>query len=828
MDGRVGALRAALDDEGFADTPIIAYSAKFASAFYGPFREAADSAPAFGDRRGYQMDPANGRRGGARGAARRRGGRRRRDGQARAALPRRDPPRARTRRAARRGLQRQRRVRHGQGGGRGRACSTSAPPCSRRSPSIRRAGADIVITYHAKDAARWLQASDRRPKVRSRKDGAAVPLTTSTAAAQPHAGPLPARRRARTRASPSRPGVTEDEVLARVRRLLDDRIIRQVTPIYDTRALGYGSMLVAAKVDPEHPWRAAKIINSHPGVSHNYLRNHEFNMWFTIAVEEDSRSGLQGTLDVLQELTGAESIRQLPTLKLFKIRMDLEMEGGTEGARRAAASPRSRVELEQAALRRVRPRRHPRHAGRPCRSSPSRTRRPPRELGHRPSTRCSSTSTAMTRARPAAPRRRDPVPPPRRLLAPTAWASGRCPRSGSLEIGPRMAAFRGISHCYQRPTYADWPYSVFTMAHGRSKEECDAILDAIADEIGGIEEPRDALLLDRVQEGPAALLHRRLPALGARARRRLSVSRLADRRALGRALRPGARSVLPGRRQLAGARDARDRARPDLRRARRGRRAHRRRRQPLRRLGLLVGPADPRPRAPGGPRARSRARPAQGTTFGAPTAAEVELAEEVARRMPSVEMLRMTSSGTEAAMSAIRLARAATGREKLLKFAGRLPRPRRRPARRGRQRPRHPGASPPARASRAAATADTVIVPWNDADAVRAAPPSTSSPPILRRALPGEHGPRPARARASSSCCASAPTRTARCSSSTRSSPASASPAAARRSSPACRPTSTVMGKVIGGGLPAAAYGGRARADGAHRARPATSTRRAR
>jgi porphobilinogen synthase len=61
MDGRVGAIREELDGEGFADTPILAYSAKFASAFYGPFRDAAGSAPAFGDRRGYQMDPANGR-----------------------------------------------------------------------------------------------------------------------------------------------------------------------------------------------------------------------------------------------------------------------------------------------------------------------------------------------------------------------------------------------------------------------------------------------------------------------------------------------------------------------------------------------------------------------------------------------------------------------------------------------------------------------------------------------------------------------------------------------------------------------------------------------
>ena len=61
MDGRVGAIRAALDDAGFSETPILSYAAKYASAFFGPFREAADSAPQFGDRRGYQMDPANAR-----------------------------------------------------------------------------------------------------------------------------------------------------------------------------------------------------------------------------------------------------------------------------------------------------------------------------------------------------------------------------------------------------------------------------------------------------------------------------------------------------------------------------------------------------------------------------------------------------------------------------------------------------------------------------------------------------------------------------------------------------------------------------------------------
>src|SRR5207247_5725828 len=100
-----------------------------------------------------------------------------------------------------------------------------------------------------------------------------------------------------------------DEARARTQRLLDDRIIREITPIFDTRALGYSSMLVAAKVDDDNPHRAALIINEHPGVSHNYLRTHEFNLWFTIATPPDSKLGLEGTLAVLQRLTGAESIR---------------------------------------------------------------------------------------------------------------------------------------------------------------------------------------------------------------------------------------------------------------------------------------------------------------------------------------------------------------------------------------------------------------------------------------------------------------------------------------------------------------------------------------
>ena len=156
MDGRVGAIRAALDEDGLGDTPILAYSAKFASAFYGPFREAADSTPAFGDRRGYQMDPANGDEAlrevlldvqeGADMVM------------VKPALPYLDVVRrvkdathlpvaaynvsgeyAMLKAAAAAGYLDE------------RAAVLEALT------SIRRAGADIVITYHAKDAARWLQ-----------------------------------------------------------------------------------------------------------------------------------------------------------------------------------------------------------------------------------------------------------------------------------------------------------------------------------------------------------------------------------------------------------------------------------------------------------------------------------------------------------------------------------------------------------------------------------------------------------------------------------------------------------------------------------------------
>jgi DNA-binding Lrp family transcriptional regulator len=324
------------------------------------------------------------------------------------------------------------------------------------------------------------RASAATPKTRSRAEGAAVALDELDRRLlnlMQGSFPLDPRPYAAVARAAEIP---EEQVLERVRRLLGERIIRQVTPIYDTRALGYSSMLVAAKVDPEHPWRAAKIVNSHPGVSHNYLRNHDFNMWFTLATEPDSPLGLEGTLEVLQRLTGAESIRQLPTLKLFKIRMDLEMEGDTK-ALASEGTPQQEAVLESVAYDE-----HDIAVIRATQGDMPVIGEPYAPAAQRLGIDVETLLEHMEGMRERGLLRRVAAILFHRRAGFSANGMGvwKVPPERIMELGPRMASYRGISHCYQRPTYEDWPYSVFTMAHGRSKEECDAILTAIAEQTG--------------------------------------------------------------------------------------------------------------------------------------------------------------------------------------------------------------------------------------------------------------------------------------------------------------------------------------------------------
>lgn len=326
-------------------------------------------------------------------------------------------------------------------------------------------------------------------KARTRKGGAAVPLDAADKRLMnllQSSFPLDPEPFAPIAAEAE---MELDDVLARTRRLLEARIIREITPIFDTRTLGYDSMLVAAKVDAEHPHRPAAVVSAHPGVSHNYLRTHDFNLWFTIAVPPDSELGLDGTIAALIRETGAESMRKLPTLTLFKINLNLEMEKGTEALASAAeAAPPREVEPQPYDERDV---------------AVIRATQGPMEAVERPYDAAAAelgigVGELLDHLRGMVDRRllrRVAALLNHRRAGFSANGMGvwRVPEGEILETGKRMAAFRGVSHCYQRPTYDDWPYSIFTMAHGRSKQECDAILDSIAAECGIVPEDRATL-----------------------------------------------------------------------------------------------------------------------------------------------------------------------------------------------------------------------------------------------------------------------------------------------------------------------------------------------
>ena len=595
-----------------------------------------------------------------------------------------------------------------------------------------------------------------RSRRRSRKDGAAIPLDDTDKRLMnllQSNFPLAPEPYARLAAEHD---LDLDDLMTRTDRLVTERIIREITPIFDTRALGYESMLVAAKVDAEHPQRAAKIINSHPGVSHNYLRTHEFNLWFTIATPPDSELGLQGTLDVLQRLTGAESIRQLPTLKLFKINMNLEMEKGTEALATAAeaATPREleRQPYDDTDIAVIRALQGPMEvADRPYDTAAA-------EVGM-------STEAFLDHLRGMVDRkilRRVAAILYHRRAGFSANGMGvwKVPDERILETGTRMASVRGISHCYERPTYADWPYSVFTMAHGRSKEECDAILQSIADEHELHGSDRATLYSSteykkirlhyftadyaeweaQARVARCSFLVARPPVRATSNEQRATMmdtrtSEVLYARAAG--LMPGGVNS-PVRAMKSIGRDY-----PIF--VERGDGfelidvdGHRYVDWVCSWGPLILGHADPDVVE------AVRDAAGRGTSYGAPTEGEVDLAAEVCDRFASVQSMRMVNSGTEATMSAIRLARAVTGREQLIKFAGAyhghvdgllaeagsglatqgIP------------------ASPGVPAAQAAAT---LVVPWNDPGAVAGGPGGARGRRDPRRAGAREHGGRRAR-----------------------------------------------------------------------------------
>jgi DNA-binding Lrp family transcriptional regulator len=279
-------------------------------------------------------------------------------------------------------------------------------------------------------------------------------------------------------------GLSETAVMDRVRSLKKARVIRQISAIFDTKSLGYQSSLVAVRCDPSREDEAASVISSHPGVSHNYKRDHLFNLWYTIAVAPTSKLGLEKTVQVLHEKSGAISTRMMPTLHLFKIGVELDVEGtGKAGDKKAAAYTHQRRKAGGAALTELEIRFvREMQKDLPVEPEPFVAIASRFGIGLEQLRQMASEMVENGRMR------RFSAVLRHREVGFSANGMGVWAVPGNdddvLRVGEQMAAFRAVTHCYRRPTYPDWPYNIFTMIHARTHEECSAVVDEIARETG--------------------------------------------------------------------------------------------------------------------------------------------------------------------------------------------------------------------------------------------------------------------------------------------------------------------------------------------------------
>ncbi len=284
-------------------------------------------------------------------------------------------------------------------------------------------------------------------------------------------------------------GLSEDEVLSRTVALKAEGIIRHIGPIFSSRRLGYHSTLAAFHVPPGRLEQVAAQVSRHPGVSHNYARNHHYNLWFTLTLPPDQDLG--DDIARLAAEAGVDDVLNLPSLRRFKLGVHFSM-SGRQGPAPADAPPpdRSRpaelTDFERDVVRALQtdlP-----LVARPFQGAAA-------DLGVTEETLL---QTARDLDRRGVMRRFSVVLQHRRAgFTANGMACWVVPEARVKAAGQAAAAFSAVSHCYQRPAFPPrWPYNLFTMVHGRTRDEVEGIVEDIHREIG----PLEHTILYSVQE----------------------------------------------------------------------------------------------------------------------------------------------------------------------------------------------------------------------------------------------------------------------------------------------------------------------------------------
>jgi DNA-binding Lrp family transcriptional regulator len=273
-------------------------------------------------------------------------------------------------------------------------------------------------------------------------------------------------------------GLTEGDVMRRISLMKRSGLIRQINAIFDTRKLGYKSALVAFAVKKYKLDSVAMEVNKHPGVSHNYERDHEFNMWFTLAVPPDG--DLKKDLEQMASLEGVTKFRLLPTLKLYKIGVKLDMVNSDPSKLtpddNVKTMDQKKFELtsrDKAFIRELQ--KDLDVTPRPFDNSADNLGITVDELFKKA---IEYESMGVMRRFAAILRHRDAGFTANGMIV---W---KVQYEKIDEVGYKLASFPQVSHCYRRPVYPDWPFNLFSMIHARTVEAAKKIAIELSNFVG--------------------------------------------------------------------------------------------------------------------------------------------------------------------------------------------------------------------------------------------------------------------------------------------------------------------------------------------------------
>ena len=269
--------------------------------------------------------------------------------------------------------------------------------------------------------------------------------------------------------------ISADEVVRRIKQLRENKVIRMIGPVLDARSLGYRTTLVAMKVTENGLEKAERVIIAHPGVSHGYEREYEFNIWFTLALPQTKDFEIE--IQKFAQSTGAETVFSLPAVKVFKIGAYFDMNGirrkvpatsGQSLPNQGVFSDADKLIINilqqdipmvqspfSAMAEKAGMDEELFLAG--CQSLRQRgiIRRYGASINHR---NAGFTANAMS-----------------------CWIA---PQDKIDTAGRKLASLKEVSHCYERQTNRLWQYNLFAMIHGHSIETCREIADKISRETG--------------------------------------------------------------------------------------------------------------------------------------------------------------------------------------------------------------------------------------------------------------------------------------------------------------------------------------------------------